>query len=443
MLKTVRPMKRLRDLLDEFNVQTTALGESIGVDPLDTSPELSETQLEAAAFVLAIGRALHTYGSPAHRIEDALQRISRRLGLRGQFFSTPTSLLAAFGDDVHQRTFLARVEPGEVDLSKLCMLDRVLEQVATGVLNPEQALREVRSIVERPRQYSTALTLASFVVAPAGASIFFGGTWREMVAAGISGLLIGMLALCLKRLPNANRLFDILGGFTASAVAVVCAGIFGPLSVETATLAGVIILLPGLTLTVALNELATRHLASGTARFMGAMTILMSLGFGVAIGIGLLKIISVPEAVSAAQFITPLWILAATVFITAIALTVLFQAEPRDFPAIAAASMLAFFGARYGSAAFGPYLGVALGSFIVASASNCLARWRNRPTAVTMLPGLILLVPGSLGFRSLSSLLEHDVANAIDAGFSMLMIAVSIVAGLFVAAAVLPPRKAL
>lgn len=106
-------------------------------------------------------------------------------------------------------------------------------------------------------------------------------------------------------------------------------------------------------------------------------------------------------------------------------------------------SLLAFFGARYGSAALGPYLGVALGSFAVAAASNFLARWRNRPTAVTMLPGLILLVPGSLGFRSLASQLEHDVVSALDAGFSMLMLAISIVAGIFVAAAVLPSHKAL
>jgi len=435
-------MRRLRDMAGAMDDETRVLKDPAPV-PDDASVPLSQKQLQAISFILAMGKALHVYGSPAHRLEDALGRIAHRLGLKGQFFSTPTSLFAAFGDDEHQRTFLVRVEPGEVNLEKLCLLDEILERVASGELPIRHAIDLVQDIVEQPRRYGHALTTLCFGIAPAGASVFFGGGWREAMCAGISGLLIGLLAIWLNRFANARRLFDIVAGFTAAAIAVGGACLIGPLSIHTATLAGVIILVPGLTLTVAMNELATRHLASGTARLMGALTVLMSLGFGVALGFGLQRVLPVPSALESAGITAPLWLMAMIVVVTASALTVLFQARPVDLPWIVGGALLAFLSAKYGSAFFGPYLGVALGSFALASASNGLSRWRNRPTAITMLPGLILLVPGSLGFHSLASLLEHDVVSAVDAGFSMLMLAVSIVAGIFVAGSVVPPRKAL
>ena len=434
-------MRRLREILDAVHHPATALDDVAQSAP-SRAGELTPEQMAAVSFILTIGRALHVYGSPAHRLEDALTRISNRIGVRGQFFSTPTSLFAAFGEDAQQRTYLVRVDPGEVNLEKLCLLDDVLERVARGEINAPMAIEMVRVIVDAPRRYGSALTTICFAVAPVGATIFFGGSWREMIVAGLAGLLIGLLSLMLRNVHRARPLFEILAGFTAAATAIIGAAYFGPLSAHTATLAGVIMLLPGLSLTVAINELATRNLASGTARLMGALTILMSLGFGVAIGFGLMELLPVQSPLAPSQSAS-IWILIATVFVTAASLTVLFQARVKDMPFIAGAALLAFFGSRYGSAQFGPYLGVALGSFAVAVASNLLARWRNQPSAVTMLPGLILLVPGSLGFRSLQSLLDHDVVTAVEGGFSMLMIAVSIVAGVFVAAAVVPPRKAL
>src|SRR4029079_14281814 len=59
---------------------------------------------ERIEFLLRLGRALHTYGSGAHRLEDVLAHVTEKLGLEGQFFSTPTSIFAAFGSQGEQRT---------------------------------------------------------------------------------------------------------------------------------------------------------------------------------------------------------------------------------------------------------------------------------------------------------------------------------------------------
>ena len=51
------------------------------------------------------------------------------------------------------------------------------------------------------------------------------------------------------------------------------------------------------------------------------------------------------------------------------------------------------------------------------------------------------LVPGSVGFQGLYSLLTREVESGIEAAFRMALIAVSIVAGLLFASVVVPARR--
>jgi uncharacterized membrane protein YjjP (DUF1212 family) len=78
----------------------------------------SATRRSSQDFVLKLGRGLHVYGYPAHRLEEALGQVCDRLGLAGQFFSMPTALFVSFGEGDEHRTFQIRVEPGGVDLGK-------------------------------------------------------------------------------------------------------------------------------------------------------------------------------------------------------------------------------------------------------------------------------------------------------------------------------------
>ena len=60
-----------------------------------------------------------------------------------------------------------------------------------------------------------------------------------------------------------------------------------------------------------------------------------------------------------------------------------------------------------------------------------------------MVPSLILLVPGSLGYRSLTYMMSHDLVTGLDAAFGALLVGGSLVAGLLLANVLLPSRNAL
>ena len=88
----------------------------------------------------------------------------------------------------------------------------------------------------------------------------------------------------------------------------------------------------------------------------------------------------------------------------------------------------------------GPEGGACLGALAVGLVANGFARTFNRPAALVEVPGIMILVPGSLGLRSLTALLSQDVVTGIEVGVSMMMTAVALVFGALLANGLIPPR---
>jgi uncharacterized membrane protein YjjP (DUF1212 family) len=393
------------------------------------------------AFTLRLGQALHRYGTPAHRLEEQMRQVSERLGVEARFFSTPTSIFASFGPPEALRTSLIRVEPGAMDLERLTLLDALAQEVIHGKLSPEVGAERIEAILSAPARYGLPVTLLCWTLAAAAAAKLFGGGLREMGVAALGSFLIGVLERVTRERPAA-RVLEPVAALLVSSLAVAAANVMGPLSVQVSTLSGLIVLLPGLGLTVAINELTTRHLISGSSRLIGAALIFLQLAFGVALGSRLAELLPpVPPLLAPSPL--PRWTDLVALAVAASAVAVLFRAQPRDAAWVIAVGALAFGGARLGAQGLGPQLGAFVGALVLGMASNALSRLRNRPSVTTIVPGMMLLVPGSLGFRSLESMLARDVVAGVDTAFSMLMVAVAIAAGLLFANALVPSRRVL
>jgi uncharacterized membrane protein YjjB (DUF3815 family) len=261
-----------------------------------------------------------------------------------------------------------------------------------------------------------------------------------MVTAGVIGLCAGTLALGFSRTVAGGQVFELVAAFVAAAVAIGAVHLGFPVSFQVATLAGLIILIPGLTLTVAMNELATRNLVAGTARSTAAAIVFLEVGFGVALGEQVMTRLFGPAAIGQGPGL-PAWSEPIALLVAALSAAILFRAHPRALPLIVLSCAAAFYGSRLGAWLLGPTLGACVGAFLVAAASNVYARVARRPAMIPMVPGILLLVPGSLGFRSLSSMVDRDVITGIDTAFTMVLVSVALVAGLLIANAAIPPRR--
>ena len=405
----------------------------------------------AAVFLIRLGRALHEAGFSAPQLESALADVASRLAVPAQFFSTPTSLFIAFGDGATQRTHLERVNPAGIDLGRLADLEGLLERVRDGRTSPAAASAEIAEIARRPRRYSRKLTYFCWGLASATSAVFLGGSLREVAVAGFVGLVTGLVAFLAERRPAAERLFVPFAAAFAAFTAAVVAAAAPPLSVYIATVAGLIVLLPGYTLTVALSELAAEHLSSGTARFAGALVTFLMIGLGVAIGgrlatatLGALVATAGSPSASDLQAIAlgpPAWLQLVALLLAPLGLAVLLRAPRTEMPWIVAVGAVGYFAGRLGAEMLEPEVGMFVGALAIGLASGLYERIRRLPASIPLVPGILMLVPGSIGYRSLTALLAAEVVPGIQTAFRMLLVAASLVAGLLIAAALTVERR--
>lgn len=396
----------------------------------------------ARAFILELGRGLHEAGAPSHRIEDAMSVLSLRLGVSGQFFTTPTSIFASFGPPEEQRTALLRVEPSAVNLERMSLLDDLLREVEEGRREPADAIVRLRAIAAAPERHGRLLSIACFGISAAAMARFLGGGGLEIAAATAIGLQTGVLAGLAARRPAAARVFEWVAALAAALAALAWAVLIGPLVPTIAALAGLVVLIPGLSLALAFTEISTRHLVSGTARLAGAAMTILAIGFGLALGTRLEPLVGAAALTGPATPL-PAWTEWLALAVSPFALAVLFRARPRDVGVILAACVLAFTVARGGARVGGIEVGVLAAAFAIGVAGNLYGRFLRQPAAVPVVPALVTLLPASVGVRSIATLIARDVVSGMELAFTLIVLATALAAGLLLANLIVPPRRAL
>jgi uncharacterized membrane protein YjjB (DUF3815 family) len=280
--------------------------------------------------------------------------------------------------------------------------------------------------------------LTAFILASAAVACFLRVFASDVLVAAILGLVTGCIAIACASSNSWRHVTEPLAAFVVTSLALAVDVISHTGTGYATSLAGLVVLLPGLSFTVALAELSTRHLASGTARLSGAVVVFLGLGFGLALGaklgtwFGLHAGFDVPiEGFALLPHTTlPFWSEWVALLVAPLAFMVLLNAEARDAGWIMLASATAYLTSRYAGAFMGEELGAFLGAFVVSAGSNIIARSFRRSAIVTVVPGLLILVPGSVGFRSVTSLLGQQVEVGVATGFRLMIIGISLAAGL-------------
>jgi uncharacterized membrane protein YjjP (DUF1212 family) len=336
---------------------------------------------------------------------------------------------------------MMRVDGGELDMAKLARVDALADAVVAKELTPAEAMRRLDAIEAEPLAWGRVATAISHAVLGAAVTVFFHGGWRDVIIAGAIGLVLGVLGQTMAHSSTRMRVYELIGAFIGAFAGGAAAALWPGVTSSVVTVAGIIGLLPGLSLTVAMTELATRNLMSGTARLMAAVIVLLELVVGVAIGERAARavfdtVVSVPTPL-------PEWSAWLAVVVAGVAMTVVVQAERRAIGWILAACVTGVAGARLGTSVLGAELGALGGAVALGVLCNTYARLFDRPAQVIMVPAMILLVPGSVGFRGMSSLLDRDTLTGVETTFAMFVVAMAIVGGLLIANAILSPRRVL
>ena len=399
-------------------------------------------------FVNVLARRLHEYGTSAPRLEAAIVKVARRLGMSCHGLSTPTSIILSYGrlerddDAVSEHTQVIRLDPGVQDLKRLSQVDAIAERVYADQLDIEEGYRLLREVEDRPRRLVQRLTPFAYGLSSGSVATLLQTGWADVATASAIGLLIGAFANRSGRDRNVSVGFEAISAMAAGLIACLVHAYVTPLSINAVIISALIVLFPGLTLTTSVNELATKHLVSGVARLAGAFAVLLKLAFGAVVALQLARFLGWPQTAVAIQAV-PAWTEWPALVAGCFAFAVLFRASRRDYPLVMASALLGYLSTRLGGELGSPEFGVFFGGLVVSSAANLFGRFRNRPGALVRVPGIILMVPGSVGFRSLFMVFQHDIFSGLGTALSMLVLLVYLVAGLLFGNVLFPPRRSL
>jgi len=239
-------------------------------------------------FLKRYARQLHSAGVPAHQFERMMTALADKLGFNCQVLSSPTAIFLSFhyqDDEDDQRPIpmqLERMDPPSINLGNTAELYSLGNGLLDGEVSIEKAHVDLRNW--QPEQlYPLWLQIICWGLTGGAVAVMLSASWAGIAAASLTCALLGVLV---------TQAGDVLreGGLEAIAALFSTFLVFGldrlvhGLDVFVVIMSSLIVLIPGLGLTIAVTELSTDHLASGSARLAGALVTLLKLSLGVLIG---------------------------------------------------------------------------------------------------------------------------------------------------------------
>lgn len=388
-------------------------------------------------FLRPLAEAMHLSGMPAHDLERKLNAIGQRLGVRVESFAVLTMLTLNIVNPAGERhTEMIRLPGYDYNMARLIALEALIDDLSSLDALDDYATRLNAIMAAPPLWRGWPFVVFGFLLSASVAVLLRGG-WVEVVCGGLVGMIFVAAYQSLARTPRlgpaAPVILCLLAAFCAQALSLVFPG----QATFITAVAGVVLLLPGFTLTIALSELATQNLLAGTGRLVGAFVLLFMMGAGLAIGTQIGQQL-LPLVPAGSPLPLPAWVIWPAIAALGVSLLGVLQAPFRAVHVSVAACLLAWAVYSLVSSLLGNVVGAFVSALSVALAGHLYHYFSGQPGILVQIPGLITLVPGSMGFRGINALMGHDSASGIGLITEMLLTGAVLAVGLLLADNVAP-----
>ena len=400
---------------------------------------------DVCRFLIKLGKAAHDYGSTSGRLEIYLSRLTAALGYSGAFRVTPTEMTFAFQEDQAQpqRMHMTSLPAGGLDLDKLARVGDMIDDIENGALSLADAATRLDEIGKTALPWGQLANALSYVLIGAGIAVIFAGSWWDTLFAAIFSLVVfGVILLSGRFGTFAAEWLPLTTAFVAAALTAVTQLFIPQLNLVLVTLSAIVVLLPGYTISLGIIELVGQQTVSGTANLMRGLVYLVKQILGAWLGAALVLALLPRDAAAFGTAVNPQWLWLFMPLLI-VALCVVFQTSRRDLIPAALGCGIAYGGILLGSALVGGNLGNLLGTVVAVAFANLWARQTGRPTSIVLLPAIILLVSGSIGFRGLAAMAAGQAATGEQQFVQMFIVALTIAAGVFIGNTIIRPKATL
>lgn len=388
-------------------------------------------------FALAYGRHYLAAGGPSNRLEDQLATAAERRNLAAEVYATPTGLFMTVssgdGAAAESHTVVARIKEYVINLNQLCWLETLLDDVINKKITYSAAYRILQTRrFKKPVFSFTQRSMAAFAL---GVAVSY-PTYSDPIAAIFSGLITFGAFWIIGPLFAQQVQSGIFRDFIASFFTLFCATIlhhFLKGDIDSYTIGAILLLVPGLTITTAISELADQNFISGTAKLMKGVLTLLSISIAYIL-FQELSFSNVSTNVANHTTTTRSLIPAGIgTIISVFSFSIIFQVPRKALIWSTGTGFLSWMVFRqfqnpqyYGLASF-------LASLTVGLVSLGLGSWFKTPSQIYSVPGVLALLPGMMALSSFRSFAAGSNDSGIQTAFQVTLVAGTIVFGLFFA----------
>ncbi len=383
-------------------------------------------------FLSSLAKAMHVSGSNALELERNVHLLGNRFGVVTHCLALPTMLTITLETEQNgQQSKHVKLPAYDFNMQRLIALKDLIRKL-NSLQQLGQAEKQLQTILQMASPWKPWQMAISGLVLSSSIALLLGGALPEMLVAGTVGLLFVLLYLQLSKFPVLSHIMPVLL-CTFAALCTYAISILIPItSPFVVILASIVLMLPGFTITISMIELATGNLLAGTGRLAGAFILLLMMAAGVAIGSHIGSELFSFQALNSLHKL-PNWMVWPCVAMLGVTLMVFLQAPLKSLHIMMGACLLAFGVSVTVSGWFGPAAGAFTGAFSVAMVGQLYQRFSNEPGILIQIPGLITLVPGSVGFKGLHALMEQDNLAGITTMTNMIITGAALVIGTLLA----------
>lgn len=396
---------------------------------------------EALDLARAAGHVLLENGAEISRVEETMDSIASYYGVENKnFFVLSNGIFVTGSSKDKPSGEYANVEFIPIrgaSLEVVAAVNQLSREISSGRYSVAQARERLEQIKLMKSKPISEQILASGI-GSAGFCAIFGGSLLDCAAAGIVGLILWAVMICIGRTHTSRLLANIFGSALATLLCLLFFSCGFGLSLSHIIIGSVIPLIPGIPLTNGIRDLAAEDYIAGTTRILDAMIGFLGIALGVATMFiiwnrltGQLPVLSGPAPESITQTIIGQLVAA---FVGTVGFAVLFGVPRKEYintGIVGALGWLVYILlVRFCNAT--PVEATFIATLAVMVISRFLAVICCCPTSIFIITGIFPLVPGAGVFWTTYYLVSRNFTMAQNCGFTAVALFVAIILGIII-----------
>ena len=399
----------------------------------------NEDQERALKLATEAGHILLENGAEINRVEETMQHFCSAYGIEGESFYVLSNGIISTGNHFARAEF---IPIRGTQLSHVVEVNRLSREVDCATPMPLDELEERLQAIRRSPSKPWWEIVAGIALGVSSFCILFGGSFVDAGATFAAGLLLGLfMTFAGSRM---SRLFsNLLGGLVGGLLCILAVRLGLGSHLPNMIIGTIIALVPGVSFTNGIRDLANEHYLAGITRLLDAFLAFLCIAIGVALAfmadgafVGGIIQLGAPVA----DAVTRAWYMQLpAAFIGTVGFAALFGTPRRNYPACGLAGMVGwavYIVLAWYTRLLSPVGGAFFGALAVALASALMAVWQRCPTTVFLICGIIPLVPGGGIFWTAYHLVANHLRLAATTGFTALKVTIAIAGGIIISAAV-------